>query len=163
MSVTSDDFKQAMRGWASGVTVVTTVNDGKWKGMTASAFSSVSADPPLVLVCVKQSLYTHELLEKSGVFAINILSDEQLEIGKLFAGMYPEIEDRFEGKNCTTAETGSPIFEDSLSWFDCKIKSSYQEGDHTIFVGEVLACSASEPTGKPMLYHNRQWGQFSSI
>ena len=162
MSVESTEFKEAMRGWASGVTVITTVNDGKWKGMTASAFSSISAEPPLVLICVKGSLYTRELIDASGVFAVNVLAEDQIELGKLFAGMYPEIEDRFAGKNCLTAETGAPIFEGVMSWFDCKVKISYEEGDHIIFIGDVVACGVSDPIAEPLLYHNRQWGQFSS-
>jgi len=159
MSVTSTTFKEAMSRWSSGVTVVTSVLDGTWKGTTASSFTSVSAEPPLVLICLARKLYTREVLAQSGVFAVNILSDEQLEIGKLFAGMYPDIEDRFEGKDCFTAETGSPIIPDSLAWVDCEIVSTYEEGDHTIFVGKVLQSDIQD--GQPLLYHHRQWGEFS--
>lgn len=159
MSVTENNFKEAMSRWASGVTVVTSVLDGKWKGTTASSFTSVSAEPPLVLICLAKKIYTREVLSQSGVFAVNILSDEQLEIGKLFAGMYPEIEDRFAGKECFTAETGSPIIPGVLAWVDCEIVSTYEEGDHTIFVGKVLKCDVQDAS--PLLYHHRQWGEFT--
>lgn len=158
----STTFKAVMSQWTSGVTVVTTIHDGHWKGTTASSFTSVSAEPPLVLVCLNRKSYTHELICATGVFAINILGHDQAEIGKLFAGMYPEIEDRFAGKNCITAISGSPILADSLGWFDCKLRASYVEGDHTIFVGEVLAGGKSEE-GEPLLYHKRQWGQFARL
>ena len=78
--------------------VVTTLAGGDWHGMTASSFSSVSADPPLVSVCLLKKLYTHELFQTSGVFGVNILAKDQTEVGKRFAGMNPEITDRFDGR-----------------------------------------------------------------
>lgn len=161
MTVAKPDFKEAMSRWGSGVTVVTSVLDDNWKGTTASSFTSVSADPALILICLANRLYTRQVLMDSGVFAVNILSHEQLEIGKLFAGMYPEIEDRFAGQVCFTSETGSPIFPNNLAWLDCEIASSYEEGDHTIFVGRVLSSDAHDT--HPLLYYHRQWGQFSNL
>lgn len=161
MSVTNSNFKDAMSRWTSGVTIVTTILDGVLKGTTASSFTSVSGEPPLVLICLGHKLYTREILMKSGVFAVNILSDEQVEIGKLFAGMYPEIEDRFADKDCFTSETGSPIFPDNLAWVDCKVINTYEEGDHTIFIGQVLSSDARD--GQSLAYHHRQWGQFKSL
>lgn len=159
MSVTPESFKEAMSRWSSGVTVATSVIDGTWIGTTVSSFTSVSAEPPLVLICLYKGLYTREVLSKSGVFAVNILSDEQIEIGKIFAGMFPEIEDRFEGQDCFTAETGAPIIKDVLAWVDCEIVSTYEEGDHTIFVGKVVKSDVRD--GQPLLYHHRQWGEFT--
>lgn len=157
----SQAFKETMSRWTSGVTVVTTIHEGFWKGVTASAFSSLSAEPPLVLICIAKKLYTHELLTKSGVFAVNILAAEQSEIAKLFAGMYPQIEDRFAGKDCFTATTGSPLLPNTLGYVDCKIVNQYEHGDHSIFIGEVLASAAHE--GEPLVYHQRKWGQFSEM
>lgn len=161
MSVTDSNFKDTMSRWTSGVTVVTTTLDGKWKGTTASSFTSVSSEPPLVLICLGRKLYTREILIKSGIFAVNILSSEQLEIGKLFAGMYPDIEDRFADKNCFTSETGSPIFPNTLAWVDCKVINTHEEGDHTIFIGQILSSGAQD--GQSLAYHHRQWGQFKSL
>ncbi|GAB1422423.1 flavin reductase family protein [Anaerolineales bacterium] len=158
MAISPSQFKETLSHWASGVTVVTTTAEGIWKGMTASSFTSLSAEPPLILVCLNRNLYTHQLLTESGVFAVNIMGTDQVELATRFAGMYPEIEDRFAGINCDTAETGSPVFLDALAWLDCKIISAYAEGDHTIFVGEVLASGFG--TGMPLTYHNRHWGQF---
>lgn len=154
-------FKDAMSRWTSGVTVVSSALDGTWKGTTASSFTSVSAEPPLVLICLSHRLYTREFLIKSGVFAVNVLAQEQVEIGKLFAGMNPDVADRFANRNCFTAETGSPIFPNNLAWFDCKIVNRYEEGDHTIFIGQVLICDARD--GESLVYHYRQWGQFKPV
>lgn len=162
MPVDAQQYKQILAQWASGVTVVTTLNEGKWKGTTASSFSSVSLTPPLILICIDRKLLTHQLLEKSGVFAINILNEEQIELGKLFAGMYPDVEDRFVGLDCFTAETGCPIMPSAIAWLDCRIRNMYDGGDHTIFVGEVLA-GGTQNTSQPLLYHNRRWGQFKPL
>lgn len=161
MPVEPQDFKNALSHWASGVTVVTTVSDGQWKGATVSSFSSVSLNPPLVLICLNKNMYTHEVIIESGIFAANILSTNHLEAGKLFAGMYPEIEDRFSQNEWITAETGAPILADAVGWVDCTVKHAYDGGDHTIFVGEVQAGGVK--AGEPILYFNRQWGQFGAL
>lgn len=160
MPVNPDTFRDALAQWPSGVTVVTTLVDGKWHGMTASSFSSVSAEPPLVSVCLLKGIYTHDLIANSGVFGINILAADQTELGKRFAGMTPEITDRFEGVDCHTSETGVPLFDHALAWIDCRVVFEYEGGDHTIFVGEVL--DAGNPRkSAPLLYHSRSWGQFA--
>jgi len=153
-------FRDVLGQWPSGVTVVTTLAEGTWHGMTASSFSSVSAEPPLVSVALLKKLYTHELFQTSGVFGVNILAKDQTEIGKRFAGMNPEITDRFEGLDVTTAETGVPLLAQSVAWLDCRVLHMYDGGDHTIFVGEVVAAAVARQTG-PLLYHSRSWGQFA--
>jgi flavin reductase (DIM6/NTAB) family NADH-FMN oxidoreductase RutF len=155
-------LKDVLARWTSGITVVTTVKDGQLKGTTASSFTSVSLHPPLVLICLGQQLYTHQLIEEAGVFAVNILSKDQLEWGKLFAGMYPEIDDRFAGIYHHTAATGSPILTGTMGWLDCRIVNAYPAGDHTIFVGEVLAADIQNGE-TPLVYHNRTWGRFAPV
>lgn len=161
MAVDPQTFKNSLSHWASGVTVVTTVDEGQWKGATVSSFASVSLTPPLILICLNKNMYTHKVIEKSGVFAANILSTNHLEAGKLFAGMYPDIEDRFSQNEWITAETGSPILADAVGWVDCTVKHAYDGGDHTIFVGEVQAGGTNK--GEPILYFNRHWGQFGEL
>lgn len=160
MAVDSAVFKHVLRQWASGVTVITTFSGEKLIGVTASAFNSVSADPPLVLACLNRKLYTHRVIEESGVFAVNILSVGQVEIGKLFAGMVPNVQDRFAGLEYMTAVTGCPILPDSAGWLDCELRYAYPAGDHTIFVGEVMAANAPDNV-EPLVYHNHRWGQFA--
>jgi flavin reductase (DIM6/NTAB) family NADH-FMN oxidoreductase RutF len=81
----------------------------------------------------------------------------------MFAGMYPEIEDRFAEINVQTAVTGCPILSDAMGWVDCTIAQQIPAGDHTIFVGKVEAAGNYVSDGEPLLYYNRQWGQFSPV
>ncbi|XWX05545.1 flavin reductase family protein (plasmid) [Aggregatilineales bacterium SYSU G02658] len=155
-------FKHVLSHWASGVTVVTTLHEGTPIGITASAFSSVSVEPPLILVCLAQTLFTHQVIATGGVFAVNILSAHQAELGKRFAGLYPHLTDRFEGLATTTAATGCPLLPDVAGWLDCRVKHAYEGGDHTIFVGEVLAAHAQDDHA-PLLYFYRQWGRFAAL
>lgn len=161
MTVDAATFKSVLGQWPSGVTVVTTLHDGRQHGMTASSFSSVSLDPPLVSVCLARNIWTHDLISESGIFAVNILSKDQAEVGKRFAGMLgDEPSQRFEGIQVVTAETGCPLLGDALGWVDCKVVYAYPGGDHTIFVGEVLAADTPRLTA-PLLFHSRAWGQFA--
>lgn len=161
MPLEQRQFKDALAQWPSGVTVVTTVLEGRFKGTTASSFSSLSLDPMLVMIALGKQLYTHQILSESGVFAVNILRAEQVAIAKMFAGMKPEITDRFAHVAHHTAQTGSPVFDESIGWVDCEIAHSYDGGDHTIFVGRVL--EAGVGSGEPLLYHNRRWGHFAQL
>jgi flavin reductase (DIM6/NTAB) family NADH-FMN oxidoreductase RutF len=156
MAIDSQIFRATLAQWASGVTIVTTIHNGSRVGITASSLTSVSLEPPRVLVCVAKRLYTHQAIEASQVFGVNILSSEQQEWGLRFAGAVPEMADRFAGIADFTAETGSPIFPDVLGWLDCRLYAAYDGGDHTIFVGDVVAAGATE-AGEPILYYNRQW------
>ncbi len=160
MTIQPDTFKAALSRLASGVTVVTTQCGDELHGMTASSFNSVSLDPPLVLICVAQHLRSYELIKESGIFAVSVLRAEQAEWGKRFAGMIPGIEDRFDGIDYSTAQTGCPILPNVLSWVDCELYSSHNAGDHTIFVGKVLAGGANE-IGEPVLYYHREWRELT--
>lgn len=163
MTIHPNTFKQTMSRFASGVTVVTTHYQGQNHGMTASSFSSVSLEPPLILVCIAKQLRSHCFIEKSGVFAVNILSAAQLEWGRRFAGMIPGVDDRFAGITTEVAATASPILPDTLGWVDCRVRHAYPGGnDHTIFVGEVLAGAASD-RDEPLLYYNRTWRELARL
>lgn len=155
-------FKQVMSQWASGVSVVTTLDEGKWLGITVSSFNSVSLRPPLVSVCVATNLYSHDVIQKSGVFAVNILSASQTDMGMLFAGLKPDIEDRFADLDIQLGETGCPILPHVMGWADCRLWAAYPGGDHTIFVGEVVAAGVHTEPQEPILYFNRRWGRFDS-
>jgi flavin reductase (DIM6/NTAB) family NADH-FMN oxidoreductase RutF len=161
MSIDVQSFKHALAHWASGVTVVTTRVDGLPIGMTASSLTSVSLEPPQILICVARKLFTHQAIERSGVFAVNILGTDHLEWGMRFAGMIPELSDRFAGIATHDAVTGAPILPDVLGWLDCRLRHAYDGGDHTIFVGEVVAAGASEQRS-PLLYFNRTWRQLDA-
>jgi len=161
MSIDVQSFKNVLAHWTSGVTVVTTQIDDHPVGMTASSLTSVSLNPPQILICVARKLYTHQAIEQSGVFAVNILGTEHLEWGMRFAGMIPGLSDRFAGIETHTAVTGAPLLPDVLGWLDCRLHHAYDGGDHTIFVGEVVAAGASEERS-PLLYFNRTWRQLDA-
>ncbi len=162
MTFNPSDFKRALSQFASGVTVVTTRHGQSPIGVTASSFTSLSLEPPLVLVSLNKKLFTHNVIAESGVFAINVLSAQQLEIGMRFAGLKPEITDRFAGLKTQTAVTGCPLLPDSLAWVDCTVWAMYDGGDHTIFVGEVKDLSVSD-LDMPLLYHNRLWRRSEAL
>lgn len=162
MTVDAETFKAVMGQWPSGVTVVTTQDDKGRAGMTASSFSSVSLAPPLVSICVARTLPMHARLEAAGVFAVNILSKDKVDYGRRFGGMLRDLTDRFEGIEVTTAATGAPLLGGTLGWVDCRTWAKYDGGDHTIFVGEVLAAGIDR-TAAPLLYHSRSWGQFADV
>ncbi len=162
MAVDLQAFKQAMSQFASGVTVVTTAHEGQRFGLTASAFSSLSLDPPLVLVCLARKTQTHGVIEKSGIFAVNVLGAHQLEFGLRFAGLVPGLADRFKDVQTSAATTGSPLLPGVLSWVDCRLWSRYEGGDHSIFVGEVVDLAATT-ADTPLLYHNRLWRRSEAL
>lgn len=150
MPIDKDAFKEALRGWASGVTVVTSRAGDKVHGMTVSAFSSVSADPPLVLVCANRSSTTHGIIEEGGVFAVNILAEHQEEVSNVFASAKYE-DSRLERVGWTEGETGAPLIDEALATLECKVSSAHREGSHTIYIGQVEAVHTNDTT--PLLYY----------
>ncbi|HEY4724265.1 MAG TPA: flavin reductase family protein, partial [Anaerolineae bacterium] len=136
----TDKAMRRIRGlFASGVTVVTSAHAGRLHGLTVSAFLAVSLDPPLVLVCIGNEAAAQEIITASGIFAVNILSDEQEFLSERFAARAPIVNEKFEGVPYHLATTGAPILEESIAWYDCRLAATYASGDHVIFVGRVAA------------------------
>jgi len=151
MPVSVDEYRRVMGHFATGVAIVTTVHAGRIGGMTANAITSVSLDPMLLLFCADKRTRTHDMIGRSGVFAVNILNKEMRELAKIFAeNGRPEAE-RFRGVKYTTAKTGAPILEGNLGWIECRVVYRYAGGDHTIFVGEVV--NAGERAGSPLIFY----------
>jgi flavin reductase (DIM6/NTAB) family NADH-FMN oxidoreductase RutF len=149
----TDQTLRKMRGlFASGVTVVTTAHEGKLRGVTVSAFSSVSLNPPLVLVCIANEAESKDWIAESGVFAVNILSDEQEFLSERFAARAPLVNAHFDGAPYHTAITGSPILADSLAWYDCRVEAVHDGGDHTIFIGRVETLGFGAEGKSPLVY-----------
>jgi flavin reductase (DIM6/NTAB) family NADH-FMN oxidoreductase RutF len=148
MALTPTEFRTALRNFAAGVTVVTTRDgDGHPSGLTASAFTSVSLDPPLVLVCVDHAATAHPAFRAHGWFAVNVLRQEQEGISRRFAASGG---DKFDGVPCHEGETGLPLIDGALATLECRVVETYEAGDHTIFVGAVEAASVSG--GRPLVY-----------
>lgn len=141
----SDAFKAALARWPSGVTVVAAEWDGKRRGMTASSFSSVSLEPPLILICIGEDAHLLPVLERSGRFAVNILAEGQ-----------ERISDHFAGKPIPNLEPLGPdlAIAGALATLYCTVWQLYPGGDHRIVVGQVEDIRLGE-AGKPIVYWNR--------
>lgn len=149
MPIDPRSFRTALSQFAAGVTVVTTIGrDGKPYGLTATAFTSVSLDPPLVLVCVDKGAESFPHLLAGSAFAVSVLSSEQEEISNQFARSGT---DKFEGIATRTAVTGSPLILGALVHIDCRTSQRVEAGDHVIFIGTVE--SAEVFRGTPLLYY----------
>jgi flavin reductase ActVB len=150
-------FRQTMSRYASGVTVVTAMDEqGVPWGLTASSVSSVSLNPPLVLLCIDKKANTYEAVTKARCFAINVLNRRQDELALLFATRGA---DKFAGIPYETGATGAPLLPDvSIAVIECRMYAQYDGGDHTIVVGEVVAARVSE--GQPLLFYDRKFGTF---
>jgi len=150
---TSEDFRGALGVFATGVTVVTTRGEQHPYGMTANAFSSVSLDPPLILVCVMANSEGGALIRENGVFAVNILAAHQEPLSRYFASKdRPRGRDAFSDVAHRTAVSGSPVLDGAAGYLDCSLHAGHEAGDHTIFIGEVLALEFS-PDVAPLLFH----------
>jgi flavin reductase (DIM6/NTAB) family NADH-FMN oxidoreductase RutF len=151
-----EQLRRAMRLWATGVTIVTAKADGQQHGLTVSSFTSVSIDPPLVLVSIASTSRTGELIRQCGYFGVTILSEGQQDISDTFAGRVPENADRFAGLKTGTLISGAPFLTDSLAWLDCHLKTTLAVGMSMIYIGEVIAVQNAD-SGQPLIYFNRDY------
>ena len=141
MAIDARELRNVMGHFATGVTVITTKDaTGKPFGLTANAFSSLSLDPPLVLVCVDKKVDCYACFEESKVFAVNFLSEEQESLSGRFATKGIE---KFEGVAYKNGECGVPLLDGAIGHIECKVVNGYEGGDHTIYIGEIQSASAS--------------------
>lgn len=153
-SLTEADFRHVLGHWSTGVAIIATVTrSGGPCGLTANAIAAVSLVPPLVLACVERRADTHDALRRAGAFSINILATGSEDVARRFAGDHAEA--KFEGITYHMEASGAPVLDEALAWVDCRVHAEYDGGDHTIFVGEVLAAGAR--AGEPLLYHRRRY------
>lgn len=157
MPVDDAQFKAAMSHFASGVTVVTTEHGGRPYGMTVASFASLSLHPPLVLVCIERSVKSHEAIAASKKFGVSILGAEQADVSARFAA---RSDDKFSGVAVSRGETGVPLLEGALCTIECTVRDQLPGGDHSIFVGEVVAVRVRE--GAPLLYFRSAYHQFGA-
>ena len=156
MPISSQDFRDALRHFASGVTIVTVKAGEETHGLTVSAFASISPEPPLIAVVIDHRHRAHPVIERPGaVFAVNILQRRQAGLSERFA--WVKEEDRFAEGRWTTAATGAPILADAAAWLDCTLHSRAPAGTHTIYVGEVQASAVPRPEAAPLIYWNREY------
>jgi flavin reductase (DIM6/NTAB) family NADH-FMN oxidoreductase RutF len=149
----SKEFRSTVGAFATGVTVVTTRGEEHAYGMTANAFSSVSLDPPLILVCVISPSEGAEQISRNGVFAVNILTIDQEPLSRYFASRErPRGRDAFRDVPHRFATSGSPILEGAAGFLDCRLHDVHEAGDHVIFIGEVLELEVNDGHA-PLVFH----------
>ena len=159
MSISLDDYKQVLGSWATGVTIVTSRVGDRIHGMTVSAFTEVSLDPPLVLVCADKGSNTHPVIAEGKVFAVNILARDQDDLSNRFASKKDE-DKRFDGLETETGKTGAPLIAGTVAALDCLVVAEHDAGDHVIYIGEVQDLRVSDR--EPLLYARGSYGAFSA-
>ncbi len=148
-------FRDVIGHFASGVTVITTRDEGVNYGLTASAVSSLSMDPPMVLVCINKRTGTPKIISKVKVFAVNILREDQQVIARQFATPHP---DKFREIPLTLGALGVPLLSNMLATIECRVVGEVTGGTHAVFLAEVQAAHAEE--GMPLAYYRGRMGQF---
>jgi len=156
-TVSSELFRRVMGSFPTGVTVLTVEREpGQVHGMTANSFTSVSLDPPLILVCVDQNARLLSYLKEQGRFGVSILKDTQQQISELFAKPQQDpAEEEMLGVRFKWTDTGIPLLEDALAHIACNVVAQHMSGDHTIFVGEVESMELM--VGEPLLYYRGRY------
>jgi flavin reductase (DIM6/NTAB) family NADH-FMN oxidoreductase RutF len=154
MTLDSEQLRRAWRAWTTGVAVMTAVHDGQRYGMTVNSLASVSLEPPVVSVTLRQLTHTHDLVVKSGEFSVTVLSSNQGGLSDRFAGKIPDIKDRFEGVPTETLVIDAPLLKGGIAYFNCRVMSSMPIGENTLFIAEVIE-ARGEGEGEPLVYHNR--------
>ena len=157
----NETLKEAMRNWASGVAVITSVCGNARAGTTISSFTSLSLEPPLILVNLASENPTQTMIEQSGFFGITLLSEDQQGISDLFAGFNKVIKNRFDEVKTLTLTSGVPFIEGGLAYLDCRIYEHYELPKSIVIVGEVLSARLGE-AGLPLVYLNRGYSRLTS-
>jgi flavin reductase (DIM6/NTAB) family NADH-FMN oxidoreductase RutF len=156
MSLTASEFRKAMACFATGVTVITVDQEGEVHGMTANAFTAVSLEPMLVLVCVDHRARTHAHLHARKRFGVNVLSSEQQPISEYYARS-SETHQHAEAAGARFDRTaqGTPVLRGALAYLECRLHSTQKAGDHTIFIAEVEHVEVRE--GEPLLFFRSRY------
>lgn len=150
-------FRDTLGRFPTGVAVVTASGEQGPAGLTTNAFSSLSLDPPLVLVCFDRASRTLAIVRERRRFAVNILRAGQEDLARLFAGKAPHPE-KFAAVT-HTADRGVPVLDDALAWLVCDLEAMHPGGDHDIGIGAVTALG-DDPDGEPLVFHD---GKFRTL
>ena len=148
MAIDQEEFRRVLGHFASGVTVVTTTHNDMQYGITVSAFTSLSLEPQLVLICINKWVGSHEAIDHAGTFAVNVLDESGEYLSRTFAS---RDDDKFKGIAYHAGLTGAPLLDEALATVEGGPVQKADGGDHTIFIGEVLTASAEDR--KPLIYY----------
>ena len=149
-------FRQVLGHFVTGVTVVTTAEEGEPAGLSVNSFTSVSLEPPLVAFCVAGVSRTWPRIRDVGSFCVNILADDQEDLSRAFAR---RTSDKFRGVGWRPAESGAPIIAGALAWLDCSVEAEHGAGDHVIVVGRVREMGVAHEGG-PLVFYRGGYGRF---
>lgn len=153
-SLTPDEFREVISHFASGVTVVTALNDGRPYGTTASAVTSLSLEPPMLLICMNRQSETGRAVYAAGHFAVNILGADQIALAKRFARKGAN---KFDGVPVSPGRWGEPLFDEALATLECRVAEQTTVATHYVFMAEVLSGAAR--AGTPLAYFRGQFGR----
>jgi flavin reductase (DIM6/NTAB) family NADH-FMN oxidoreductase RutF len=151
-----EQLRAAMRAWTTGVAVVTAAHQGEQHGMTVSSFTSISLDPPLVVISLQAASHTHELVTRAAAFGVTILSAGQQDLSERFAGRADDGGDRLDGLQTETFLTGAPFLKGGLAFLDCRVTQAIPVGMNTLFIAEVVAVRGDDHDA-PLVYHDRTY------
>lgn len=158
MSIDQGLFREAMRHFASGVTVVTTTLDDRPVGLTVSAFTALSLEPTLVLIAIDRRAASHAAIASAGVFAVNILAEDQAHLSRLFASRDPN---KFASAGYRLSDSGLPLLDGALVTLECRVVEAVTGGDHTVYFGEVVAARIG--VGAPLVYYQSGYRRLEPI
>lgn len=151
-------FRDALGRFASGVTVVSTVHEGVDHAMTASAFCSVSLDPPMVLVCSHRASRFHDAVLASGTWGVSILAEEGRAASAWFAERGRPVQDQLSGVTFHRAANGVALLDDALAWVECSTSAVHDGGDHSVIMGAVTGAAVRDAADDPLLYYRSHYG-----
>jgi 3-hydroxy-9,10-secoandrosta-1,3,5(10)-triene-9,17-dione monooxygenase reductase component len=154
--ITTERFRHVLGYLPTGVTVVTAYGQDRPVGMAANSVTSLSLDPPLILVCPAKSSTTWPEIREAGHFCVNIMAGHHERITRQFAR---KDADRFAGVPVSRRSAG-PALDDAVAWIECRLRNEYDGGDHTIAIAEVLAIDAAEDA-RPLVFFRGQYGSFA--
>ena len=157
MTFDSESFRLAMRAWTTGVAVLMAAHENESYGMTINSFTSLSLDPPLVTVVLKNDTRVFDLVNRSRAFSVNILSDLQKDLAENFAGKLHGME-RMTNLAIEPLPSGASVLTEGLAWLDCRVVHTYAAGVNTLFVAEVVSAGVHSAE-YPLVYHNRGYHQ----
>lgn len=161
MSIEKDLYRRVAGSFASGVTVVSTGTLGNYHGMTASAFTSLSLNPTLVLVCIDRAATTLPILQRTGSFAVNILAAEQQDLSTAFATHGSPTSNGLHEVDYRIGELGVPLLNGALAFLECHLFAEHDGGDHVIVVGEVMQAGIEEDK-QPLLYSRGRYRRLAN-
>jgi 3-hydroxy-9,10-secoandrosta-1,3,5(10)-triene-9,17-dione monooxygenase reductase component len=161
-SIDPQDFREVLTRYATGVTVVTTLEDASdgpqpW-GTTVNSFTGISLDPPLVMVAIGRERSIHPIIERTNRFGVNILGEDSQELSDCFAGAPSTLpRSAFCNAEFSLGETGLPVLDAAIAYVCCEVDRVIEAGDHTIYLGRVVETGCRDETGWPLLYFRRRY------